>query len=60
MTRAQKSQVKEIMLQLTDLQNRLNTTYWSIGEDTSVHDEIAMKRALDNLKNAIENLTGVI
>ena len=60
MTRTHKSQVREILLQLTELQNRLNTTYWDIGEAASTYEEIAMKRAIDNLKKTIENLTGVI
>ena len=60
MTKAHKSQVREILLQLTDLQNRLNTTYWDIGEDASTLEEIAMKRTIADLKSAIKHLTGVI
>ena len=60
MTRTHKSQIREILLQLTDLQNRLNTTYWNMGENISTSEEIAMKRALDSLKTTIKHLTGAI
>lgn len=60
MNRAHKSQVRELLLQLTDLKNRLNTTYWNAGEDASAHETIAIKKALAELDSAINNLTGVI
>lgn len=60
MKRVHKSQVREILLQLTDLQNKLNTVFWEAGEDMSVHEEITIKRTLDELKTAIGDLVGVI
>lgn len=60
MNRVHKSQVRELLLQLTDLKNRLNSTYWDTGEDLSTHECIAIKKALAELDKAINDLTGVI
>ena len=60
MKRVHKSQVREILLQLTDLKNRLNSTYWDAGEDMSTYECIEIKRALAELNSAIQHLTGVI
>lgn len=60
MNRIHKSQVREILLQLTDLKNRLNFTFWDAGENLSTHEEIMIKRTLADLSNAIQHLTEVI
>ncbi|MDE7220833.1 MAG: hypothetical protein K2O45_14655 [Oscillospiraceae bacterium] len=60
MNRAHKSQIRELLLQLTDLKNRLNTTFWDAEKDMSTYEEISIKKTLAELKSAIDNLTGVI
>lgn len=60
MTRVHRSQVRELLLQLTDLKNRLNAIYWDLGEDSSIHEETLVKRTLEKLGSAINELTGVI
>lgn len=60
MTRVHRSQICEILLQLTDLKNRLHATYWSAGENMSAREEVAVKRALDEINNTITILTGII
>ena len=60
MNRVHKSQVREILLQLTDLKNRLNSTYWNAGEDSNTHETISIKKALAELSSAIQYLTEVI
>lgn len=60
MNRAHKSQIREILLQLTDLRNRLKATSWDAGENMSTYECIAIKRALDELNNAVQHLTGAI
>ena len=60
MNRAHRSQLREILLQLTDLKNRLNAIYWDSGEDASIHEGTQIKRALEKLNGAINELTGVI
>ena len=60
MTRTHKSQVREILLQLTNLKNNLNSTFWAAGDDMSTHEEISIKKALAALNSAIGNLTEVI
>lgn len=60
MNRAQKSQLREILLQLTDLENRLKTIFWEPGLDMSPREEIAIKKTLAGLKATISDLTGVI
>lgn len=60
MNRAHRSQLREILLQLTDLKNRLNAIYWDLGEDASIHEGTLVKRTLEKLSSAINELTGVI
>ena len=60
MKQTHKSQIREILLQLTDLQNRLNAAYWDAGEDISTYEEIAIRKTLAGLKAAIGDLTGAI
>ena len=60
MNRAHKSQLREITLQLTELQNRLNAIHWELGESIPVEKSIEIGRALSDLKSAIKNLVGVI
>ena len=60
MTRAQRSQLREILLQLTNLKNNLNSTFWTAGNDMSTHEEVSIKKALAELNSAIGNLTEVI
>lgn len=60
MNRVHKSQVREILIMATDLKNKLNETYWNAGEDLSTHECIAIKKALAELNDAIQHLTGVI
>ena len=60
MKRTHQSQIREILLQLTDLQNRLNAVFWDEGTEMSIYEEIAIKKTLDELKAAIGDLTGVI
>ena len=60
MKRAHKSQIREILLQLTDLQNRLDAVFWDLGTEMSTYEEIAIKKTLAGLKAAIGDLTGVI
>ncbi len=60
MNRVHKSQVKEILLQLTDLRNRLSAAYWDAGEDITARESIKIKKAIDELNNTIHDLTGVI
>lgn len=60
MNRAHKSQVRELLLQLTDLKNKLNQTFRDAGEDMGTHEEIFMKRALAELDNTIKNLKEAI
>ena len=58
MNRVHKSQVREILIQATDLKNKLNESYWKA--DLSVHEEVSIKKALAELNSAIKDLTGVI
>ena len=68
MNRVHKSQVREILVQITNLKNLLNETYRKAGEEVttagtpflSTYEEIAIKKALAELNSAINNLTGVI
>lgn len=60
MNRIHKSQVRELLLQLTDLKNRLNGTFWQAGEDMSVHEEVTIKKAIAELDGTIKVLTEVI
>ncbi len=60
MNRAKKSQLREILLQLTDLENRLKAIFWEPGLDMSAYEEIAIKKTLAELKTTIGDLTGVI
>lgn len=60
MNRAHRSQVREILLQLTDLKKKLNKTYRDAGENTSTHEEIAIRKALAEIDRTIIILTEVI
>ena len=60
MTRAHRSQLREILLQLTDLRNRLDAIQWEIGEDIPIEKGLKINKAVSNLKSAIENLVGAI
>ena len=60
MTRAQQSQLKEILLQLTELKSRLEAIHWEVGESIPVEKSLKIGRAVSNLKSAIEDLVGVI
>lgn len=60
MNRAHRSQVRELLLQLTDLKDRLNATYRDTGEDLEVREGIAFRKALAEIDSAIIILTGVI
>ncbi len=60
MNRAHKSQIRELLLHLTDLKNRLNSVYWDSGEDASTHEAIVIKKALAEIDNTIIILTEVI
>lgn len=60
MNRAHRSQVRELLLQLTDIKKKLNTTFWNAGEDMDTPEEIAIKRALAEINNVIVILTEVI
>lgn len=60
MNRIHRSQLKELLIQLTDLKGRLNTTFQEAGGDMSTHEEITIKRTIAELDNAIKHLTEVI
>ncbi len=60
MNRAHRSQVRELLLQLTDLKNRLNATFGDAGGDMSTHEEISIKKALAELNSTIKDLTEII
>ncbi len=60
MNRVHRSQLREILLQLTDLKERLNAAYWDAGEDITARESIKIKKAIDELNNTIHDLTGVI
>lgn len=60
MNRAQQSQLREILLQLTDLKNRIKEIYWGNGTVMSTHEEIALKKTLAGIEATINNLTEVI
>lgn len=60
MNRVHRSQVRELLIQLTDLKFRLNATYWDAGEDLTAHEEVTIKKALEKLDSAINKLTEVI
>jgi len=56
MNRAQKSQIREILLQLADLKRRLKTIFWDPELDMSANEEVAIKKTLAGLKAAINDL----
>ncbi len=60
MTRAQRSQLKEILLQLTELKNKLEGIHWEVGENIPIEKSLKIGRTVSDLKNAINNLVGVI
>ena len=60
MKRAHRSEVRELLLQLTDLKGKLNAAFWDAGEDMSTHEKIQIKKTLDALNCAIKDLTEVI
>ena len=60
MNRVHKSQVREILIMITDLKNKLNETYWNAGEDLSTHECIAIKKALAELNDTIRHLMEVV
>ena len=60
MKRTHQSQIREILLQLTDLRNRLDAVFQDAGEGMSTYEEIVIKKTLAELKAAIGDLTGVI
>lgn len=60
MERAQRSQLREILLQLTELTNSVETIYWKVGESIPVHQSISISEATADLKRAIGHLTEVI
>lgn len=60
MNRIHRSQLKELLIQLTDLKFKLSATYWDTGEDLTAHEEITIKKTLEKLDSAINDLTGVI
>lgn len=60
MKRAQRSQLREILLQLTELTNSVEAIHWKIGDSIPVHQSIHISQATASLKNAIGHLTEVI
>ena len=60
MKRIHQSQIRELLLQLTDLRNRLDAIFQDAGEGMSAYEEITIKKTLARLKAAIGDLTGVI
>ena len=60
MNRVQQNQLKDILIQLTMLEKSLTELHWDVGETITTEKSITIQKAATNLKNAIENLTGVI
>lgn len=60
MNSARKSQLKEILLQLTALRNDLNMLHWEIGEDIPINKSIPITRATKSLNQAINDLKEAI
>ena len=60
MNRVRRSQIRELLLQLTDLKERLNATYWGAGEDMTAPEVSHIKRAIAGITNAIHDLKEVI
>ena len=60
MIRAQQSQLKEILLQLAEVERRLEAIHWEVGEGIPVEKSLMIGRAVSSLKDAIKNLTGGI
>ena len=60
MNRAQRSQLREITVQLAELKGTLKKIRGEIGEATSAHEEVSIIRASADIENAIKNLQGAI
>lgn len=60
MDRVHRSQLRELLLQLTELKHGVESIHWEVGEDISVEQSIQISKATANLKEAIGHLTEVI
>ena len=60
MTRAQRSQLREILLQLTELRAAIESIQDKADADMSTHEAMFTARAIADIKNAITHLQGVI
>ena len=60
MNRTHRSQIKELLIQLTDIKRKLDAAYWDPKESLSIREEVTIKKTLEKLDSAINDLTGVI
>ena len=58
MNRVHKSQVREILIQITDLKNKLNETYWKA--DLTARETVSIKKALAELNSTVSDLMEVV
>ena len=60
MNRAHRSELKELLLHLEELQKRLDDIHWEIGEEIPVKKSIQISKASNSLWETISHLTEVI
>ena len=60
MDRAHRSELKELLLHLEELQKRLDDIHWEIGEEIPVKKSIQISNASNSLWETISHLTEVI
>lgn len=60
MDRVHRSQLREILLQLTELKNSIKAIHWEVGEKIPVEQSITIQKATASLQDTIGHLTEVI
>jgi hypothetical protein len=60
MDRVHRSQLREILLQLTELKNSIKAIHWEVGEKIPVEQSITIHKATASLQDTIGHLTEVI
>ena len=60
MDRVHRSQLREILLQLTELKSSIKVIRWEVGEKIPVEQSITIQKATASLQDIIGHLTEVI